>query len=123
MSLLPGCPDERGAFRHREPGLTIETVKPWLNPRWWYINLKRRLGGASTEDVTTPASADGNPGREVSVPRLKRWISALLWLPDDKQGFIPPAVRAGLRAYKAGGDVLYTTVPPFSTHLGRTGSA
>jgi glycosyltransferase involved in cell wall biosynthesis len=54
---------------------------------------------------------------EIRVPRLKRWISALLWLPDDKQGFIPPAVRAGIRAHRAGADLLYTTVPPFSTHL------
>jgi len=110
-------PGEKGSLRRQEPGLTVETVEPWTNPRWWYVNLKRRFTPVPTPAEAAAASSGSDQTEEVSVPRLKRWISALLWLPDDKQGFIPPAVRAGLRARRAGATVLYTTVPPFSTHL------
>ncbi len=50
------------------------------------------------------------------VPFWKRAIFSLLWLPDDRQGFIGPAVRAA-RTLLRRGDIVYTTAPPFSMHL------
>jgi glycosyltransferase involved in cell wall biosynthesis len=53
-----------------------------------------------------------------SVPRWKRLLFSLLWLPDDRQGFVWPAFRmARSLAASAPFDVVYTSAPPFSTHL------
>jgi glycosyltransferase involved in cell wall biosynthesis len=49
---------------------------------------------------------------------IKRQIYSLLWLPDDRQGFIPPAVRLALRLHRERPyDVMVSTAPPQSLHL------
>ncbi|MDZ4672871.1 MAG: glycosyltransferase [Gemmatimonadota bacterium] len=109
---------QQSGTREILPGLVVELVKPWTSPRWWYVNLKRRIFPGRPEPAESTAGGPVSIAGPVRpVARLKRWISALLWLPDDKQGFIPVAVIAGLRARRAGGKVLYTSAPPFSTHL------
>jgi glycosyltransferase involved in cell wall biosynthesis len=50
------------------------------------------------------------------VPWCKRHILSAMWLPDRRQGFIGPATRAAKRELSSE-DMLYTTAPPFSTHL------
>lgn len=119
-------PGETVAVRVDEPGLVVQTVEPMTSPRWWLIGVKALLTGRPSVNgaggSAAPSGEDANseppPG---GVPRWKRWLSALLWLPDDKQGFIPPAVWAGLRRRSGRYDLLYTTVPPFSTHLAGLG--
>ncbi len=80
--------------------------------------LKRLVsrGGpaAAAKDAGTGAGWKGPA--HVSTPR--RWIAALTWLPDDRQGFIRRAAKAAARLMQGDGrDVLYTTAPPFSDHL------
>lgn len=48
----------------------------------------------------------------------RRWLGALTWLPDDRQGFILPAARVAADLMRGdGSDLLYCTAPPFSDHL------
>ncbi len=112
---LPG-EDER--IRHEEQGLVVETVRVWPNPRWWWISIKKRL----TENSPSAPSPSEMPTTRVNPtgrtpPAWKRWISALLWTPDDKQGFIIPATWAAIRASFRERVLIFSTVPPFSAHL------
>jgi len=101
--------------RPDKPGLTIHTVRPLPNPREAYVAVKRWMGRGKS-----PAPAVGTTQDADVMPRAaawKRYLFSLLWLPDDRQGFIPPAVRAGLREIRRGVDLMYTTSPPHSVHL------
>jgi glycosyltransferase involved in cell wall biosynthesis len=107
---------EIGAVRLEEPGFVVRTVVPWTNPRFWYVRLKTRLARAGRTAIP------GTEGAEEALPsestsRWKRYVSALLWLPDDKQGFIPPAIAAVRRHAPRDVGIIYTTAPPFSVHL------
>lgn len=56
---------------------------------------------------------------ETSIERLKRYFSSLVvWLPDDRTGWIIPAVLKGLRLIQCRKiDSIYTTGPPHSVHI------
>ena len=112
-------PEEPAGTRHTEPGLTVLAIEPQRNPRDWYASLKRRrqsraLAGASVADSAIQESSYVIPKR---VPLWKRTVFSVLLLPDHRQGFIYPAIRAASRLLSKPGSVLYTTAPPFSTHL------
>ncbi len=120
-------PDETAMLREEQPGLRVVAVAPHRNPRELYLAWKHRRR-ASPESGMAPAAEDPGTPAAGQVPLWKRLIFSLLWLPDDTQGFIGPAVRAA-RAAAPGNDVLYyTTAPPFTAHLAgwwlrrRTGS-
>ena len=110
-------PDEGNEDRPNADGVRIITVPLAWNPRQWYASLKQRVGAlkphTASADQATEAPAYAVPAR---VPFWKRAIFSLLWLPDDFQGFIGPAVRAA-RSQLRPGDIVYTTAPPFSAHL------
>ncbi len=111
---LPGEPEEA-----TDPsGVTVRRVRPIPNPREAWLALKRRRHAPA---AGAPGSADPSTvGGAAAAPRTAawmRWLLALLWLPDDRQGFILPAVRAALAERARGVDLLYTTAPPFSVHL------
>lgn len=57
--------------------------------------------------------------RETTLGRLKRYFNSLVvWLPDDKIGWVAPAVLAGLNLIKKNKiDAIFTTCPPNSVHL------
>lgn len=113
-------------------GAGVHRVTPLASPRDWYTSWKRRSAGANGKGASVVAAtaihapvAYTPPER---VPAWKRYTSSLLWLPDDKQGFIPAAYRAARRLHAVTPfDVIYTSAPPFSTHIagmvmhGRTG--
>jgi len=97
----------------------VGRVIPVPSSRDVYAALRRRFGRA--EDGGEP-KAPGNDGATAAAtgapPFWKRWIFSLIWLPDDRQGFIAPAIGRALRL--PGGwrpDLIYTTAPPFSVHL------
>ncbi len=110
-------PDEGNEDRQNPDGVRIITVPVGWNPRQWYASLKQRFRSAKPDapsaERTTEAGAYTVPA---TVPFWKRAIFSVLWLPDDRQGFIGPAVRAA-RAQLRRGDIVYTTAPPFSMHL------
>lgn len=111
------------------PG-TRQPEGPWLWPvrvqrtlREAALALKaviRRDKGQPREPTGLPAgqpSAGGAVGQPRSAPAWKRWIYSLMWLPDDRQGYIWPAYAALRRFSPTARDVVYTSGPPFSTHL------
>jgi len=54
--------------------------------------------------------------RRGAVPWIKRFIVSMIWLPDDKQGWVPFGLLRCLRllaAYR----IVYSSAPPYSTHL------
>jgi glycosyltransferase involved in cell wall biosynthesis len=51
------------------------------------------------------------------VAGWKRLLSSLLWLPDDRQGFVIPAWRTARRLVHDGARLVYSTAPPYSPHL------
>lgn len=108
----------------RIPGMNdslpgVIRVRPLPNPREAWLALKSLFQGNGPDRVT--GSADpSTAGGLVAVPRVtkgKRWMNSLLWMPDDRQGFVVPAVAAALSRIQDGADLIYTTAPPFSTHL------
>lgn len=118
-------PGEVQPIRPAAAGMAVFAVDPVPNPRELYLRGKRLIGrigrsrGSTTSATGRHADAE-SPEPEVArtVPLWKRSISSVLWLPDDRQGFVPAAVAAarGIHAEHAI-DWLITTAPPFSAHL------
>lgn len=93
----------------------VHRVRPVIDPRRFLARTRR--------DPAIPADAGaGDPTPEqvwtppAKTPGWKRLIGALLWLPDDRQGWIPAVVAKAIRM-RGRFDLLYTTGPPFSGHL------
>lgn len=101
----------------------VRRVRPLPSPRDVYRGLRRfrprtagasRPGGESVgEDQPEAASDDA----KTDPAWWKRWIYSAMWLPDDRQGFVWPAVRLATALPSGAPDVVYTTAPPFSVHL------
>ena len=120
VTVLTACqPGEGERVRLDEPGLRVCTVVPWRHPQQAWHDW--RTGAPPTQGepappTTAPAARGWDPDER--VPRWKRWILSFLWLPDYRQGFIPAVARAAReRLADDPADLLYTTAPPFSTHL------
>ncbi len=114
-AVLPG---EAAGLREQRSGLTVYAVRPWLSPR----DLVRRLRTRPTPVPDAGPTPDPPPAPRETQPsevsRWKRYLYSVLWVPDDRQGFIIPAVRAALRLLpRSGRGILYTTAPPFSPLL------
>ena len=108
----------------RDGRVRVLRVVPGLAPRDVLAKLKRTLsrksaaplGGRGDEKQEAKSGAAWKSPDRVS--RLRRWVSAITWLPDDRQGFILPAAKAAAAIMRGDGkDLLYTTAPPFSDHL------
>ncbi len=110
-------PGETGARLTEDPALVVHPVALLPTPRDVFARLKARL--------PTPRrgrqGADG-AGRVGWVPPTqvagwKRLLFSLLWLPDDRQGFILPAWRKARGLVRGGARLVYSTAPPYSPHL------
>ncbi len=93
--------------------ITMYRVNPLPGPLQLYSGIRSR---------STPATA---PDREAATHEMsrpgfsKRFISSLLRLPDEHQGWIFSIAAHGRRILKAHGiSVFMTSGPPMSTHLG-----
>ena len=100
---LPGERDQRRAV----PGLDVRPTRSLPTLRDLYAWGKRQLHVPNTPVRDWPNR----------VPAWKRHLMSLMWLPDDRTGFILPALRAARRELRHGIDLVYTTAPPFSAHL------
>ena len=101
-----------------DPAISIRRValQPGLRDLQHRIGSAfRRLRRTSPTPATEASSATWLPPSGVAPWR--RNLLSLLWLPDDRQGFIMPAVRAGFSEIRAGADLIYSTAPPFSAHV------
>lgn len=99
----------------------IRRVRPLPSIRDLF-GMIRRAGrtaaapGANGSENTVVGPVHANRAKD-SVARWKRWIFSAIWLPDDRQGFIWPAVRTAVALPGGRPDLVYTTAPPFSVHL------
>lgn len=121
------CPanDRRTTAASEDAGYRVAPVRSWPSPRDFYLGLKRWVSGA--------AKTSGGPATSVAasvvpdaarVPALKRFVFSLMWLPDDRQGFIMPAALKVRSLARNEPSMVYSTAPPFSVHLAaRIGAA
>ena len=93
-----------------------------------YLFLKRKLYRWPLAGNTSKEKNIDNPpakveelveGKESFIECLKRYFNSLIvWLPDDKTGWIPPAILSGLwLIYKYKIDTIYSTSPPHTCHI------
>jgi len=111
-------PGETGARASDDSGLRIHPVTPLPPPREVLVRLKAWLR-ASRRQKPDDAGPAPTPGwaPEAYVAGWKRLLSSLLWLPDDRQGFVIPAWRTARRLVRGGARLVYSTAPPYSPHL------
>ena len=74
-----------------------------------------RLTGRSKKDAVMVGTVRREGGL---VERLASWVRANLFLPDARVGWVPFAVREGIRLHREQRfDVVFTSGPPHSVHL------
>ena len=110
--------------RVKDVNCKVFRTKMMLNPRQTYTALKSLISFATRKkgNPTQGSSAVIDEGavelRERSVSGFKRFILSLLWLPDDRTGWILPAViRGQVLIKKYGIETLMTTSPPHSVQI------
>ncbi len=109
-----------GEIETRAPapaGVSIHPVTPMKGAREVFAALKARLallGRRHSGNGTSGVSLWAPP---IRVAAWKRFLFSLMWLPDDRQGFILPALRMIRSLGREPIDVVYTTCPPYSPHL------
>src|SRR5258705_12511667 len=109
-------PGERGRWRPGASGLRVRPIRCLPTLRDLYLWAKRGLRVRRPDRAKT--QSDGStPDWPDHVPFWKRQLLSLFWLPDDRTGFVIPALLAALGQVRKGVDLVYTTVPPFSGHL------
>lgn len=93
-------------------------IKPILSVRelWARLRSRKRETG-NIEGLAAKLATAATEGTPRTVPRWKRWIFSLIWLPDDRQGYILPVVWHAMRHAPSRPDLIYTSAPPFSVHL------
>lgn len=93
-------------------------IKPIPSARelWAWLQSRGQQAKGPEASGDKPAIQVGEDTSR-QVARWKRWIFSLIWLPDDRQGYILPAVWRAMRDPKGKPDLIYSTAPPFSVHL------
>jgi glycosyltransferase involved in cell wall biosynthesis len=109
-----------GEARYNEDRLAVLRIAPSLDPRAWYSGRRRSRTDLAASERSLQSKDNLHHGDWVPpdrVPVWKRYLSSLIWLPDDRQGWILPAARAAIQGIHKGVSVLYTSAPPHSVHL------
>ncbi len=112
-------------LRPAEPGITVcaVTVGPKLRER--AVSLLRRIRPraravrAMTAGAPDLGVASALPSADSTTAKgswLRRFVLALLWLPDDEQRFVRPALRAARPIIDEVG-LVYSTAPSWSSHV------
>lgn len=108
-------PGERNG-RRTVSGLEVRTTRslPTILTiyAWGKRLFQRQQSGRDAKGSEPPA-----PDWPDRVPTWKRYLLSLMWLLDDRTGFVLPALLAAWREIRMGVDLIYTTAPPFSVHL------
>ncbi len=99
-------------------GITIHRVKAWRSPR---SIVKSMFSSGDGPAKASPSADEGTPrrgsGSETTNGFRRAFLSAL-WFPDDKQGFVGPAVATGADLIaRLSIEIVYVTGPPWSVHL------
>jgi glycosyltransferase involved in cell wall biosynthesis len=100
------------------PTAPVHRVRQLPNPKDLMDGLRRllRIRKRQVARLAQTAQATGwvVPSH---LPGWKRFLLALAYLPDDRQGFILPALVRSLGIMMRGVDLLYTSGPPHSAHV------
>jgi glycosyltransferase involved in cell wall biosynthesis len=107
---------ETGMRSTGDPALRVHPIQSLPNLRDILKAIKGRLTQASTRHQETTATS-GSWTPPTRIPIWQRFLFSLLWLPDDRQGFIIPAWRKARGLVRQGARIVYSTAPPFSPHL------
>jgi glycosyltransferase involved in cell wall biosynthesis len=107
---------ESNALRVDAPRLRVHTVREVAGPQAAYRRLKAALAGRTPETAPGP-SRPGGRRHEPEPPRWKRYLLSAMSVPDNRKGFVPAALAKARPILRSGVDLVYTTAPPFSTHL------
>jgi hypothetical protein len=110
-------PDDRGMRQTGVPGLRVHPIKSLPNLREILKGIKGRLTIPHAPRRKAGPEAVGGWAPPTTLATWKRFLFSLLWLPDDRQGFILPAWRKANRLVRQGARLVYSTAPPFSPHL------
>lgn len=103
-------------------GIRVHRVSMWSGPRQIYLKLKGTKGKevSAKEDTFIDQKIQSSTSAERGesfLGRIKRHVFSLMWLPDDIQGWFPPAVRAGRRIIRDEGiQALISSGPPWTPH-------
>lgn len=101
----------------------IYRTMKWPVLRDIYLGVRSFFGsGASRKLVLdqkeSASSGNASDQSTVSVPFWKRVIFSLSWTPDDKIGWLIPAVRMAIKIIRRENiDVIYTSGPPWTCHV------
>jgi glycosyltransferase involved in cell wall biosynthesis len=117
-------PGETSRVRVAEAGVAVHVVRRIPHPLHLYRWAKARFapGGHSGPSLSPPVSgsdAEAEPATRNAerVLAWKRYLVSALWVPDEMQGFIVPALLRSRALFRRGVDLVYTTSPPHSDHL------
>jgi glycosyltransferase involved in cell wall biosynthesis len=101
-------------------GVEVIRTDFWRTPLQVYLDIRDRLrGGWTTEHATVTNSGPAVlGGRESLKSRLKRYVAACNWFPDDKLYWSIPAIWAGYRVIRREKiSTIYATAPPHTVCL------
>lgn len=112
----PAVEGERG-MRLRTADLDVRAIRYPRSPRFLWIRLRTRLGRAGNGEHDLGPAVRGTPPEKRQGRGPRHLGRSLLFLPDDEQGFGLAAAVHGLALGRHAFDVLYSTAPPFSSHL------
>ena len=125
LTVEPGQETTDAGLLAKVPASTQVIRTRWAN---LHAQVKTMVDGRASMNASerpTPRSSSDqqelngdNHSRNQHARSLREWVSRALLTPDSRIGWIPPAVRAGLRAVRRNRpDVIYSTSPYMSAHL------
>lgn len=112
--------------RERGVGINCDVVRTGMlsSPRGAYLKIKSLIRFVKCKlniEVANRLNRSDDATLELgerNIPRLRRNLISLLWIPDDRIGWIYPAVRRGLQMMKDREiDTVMTTSPPHSVQF------
>jgi glycosyltransferase involved in cell wall biosynthesis len=99
-----------------EPGITWQRIDAWPGPRQAYLGMRGLLRRRVGDDVDSGAAVSAGNGMPSTSGGFRRVLAGLITMPDDRQGFVPAALRAAWPRRRTT-DLIYSTAPCFSAHL------
>lgn len=107
---------ESDALRVDAPRLRVHTVREVAGPPAAYRRLKAAFGRQPAV-ATAERPVARAPRHDPEPSRWKRYLLSAMSVPDNRKGFVPAALARSRSILRDGIDLVYTTAPPFSTHL------
>jgi glycosyltransferase involved in cell wall biosynthesis len=111
---------EAGAYPSLDPALARDVppgIRVHRTPSLDPFGAYARLTGRSRQDAVAKATGRISD-EEAWAERAARWLRANLFVPDARVGWVPFAIREGLRMLRGERfDAVLTSGPPHSTHL------